>query len=70
LEILAERLKELRLKHKKTQKEVAEYLGMKEQSYQQYEYNRSTLGTALLKRVADYYNVTTDYLLGRTDTPN
>ena len=65
----AERLQEAR-KHKHlTQKEVAAYLAMTERSYQHYEGNRRRPSYEVLVALADYFDVTTDYLLGRTDLP-
>lgn len=57
------RLKELRLMNKKTQKEVASYLGIKQNSYSQYETNKRTLTAPMIIKLARYYDVTSDYLL-------
>ena len=68
--MLAERLKECR-KHKGvTQKEVAEYLNMAVNAYQRYELSTREPNNETLLKLADYFDVTTDYLLGRSDTPN
>lgn len=60
---LREILRDLREDHDLTQKTVAKYLGIEQQSYSNYENgNRSIPLTAVVK-LADYYKVSTDYLL-------
>ncbi len=66
----AERLQKARKKKRFTQKEVAEYLKMTERSYQHYEGGSRRPNYEILAAIADYLEVTTDYLLGRTDEPN
>lgn len=65
-----ERLKELRQKAKLTQKEVGEMLGVKQRAYSYYEAGTRDMSPETLIKLADFYNVTIDYLLGRTDEPN
>lgn len=65
----SERLKELRKNKKLTQKEVAEKIGVARTTYAMYEQNRREPDNETLQKIADFYNVTTDYLLGRTDDP-
>lgn len=66
----SERVKELRASHQLTQKQVAEYIGIKQRSYQRYEGTEErNPSLAALQQVADFYKVSTDYLLGRTDNP-
>lgn len=62
-----ERLKELRQDNQKTQKELADYLGVTERSYQRYEAGDREPDIKGLNKLANYYKVTVDYLLGRTD---
>lgn len=64
---LAERLRELRGKKGVTQSQVAEYLGLKLRAYQYYESGEHRPEYEKLMALADYFDVTTDYLLGRTD---
>ena len=52
-----------------TQKQVAEMLGMSQTGYSKYETGENDIPTQILIKLADYYNTTTDYLLGRTDNP-
>lgn len=63
----AERLQKARQQKNLTQKEVAAYLQMTERSYQHYEGNQRRPNYETLVAIADYLDVTTDYLLGRTD---
>ena len=61
------RLKELRLKNNLTQKEIADYLNIKQNTYSQYENGKRQVPTEIYMRLADYYDVSLDYLLGRKD---
>lgn len=67
---LAERLKELRKQRGFTQTQVAEYLGLKLRAYQYYESGEHRPEYEKLMALADFFEVTTDYLLGRTDEPD
>lgn len=66
----ADRLKEERSKKGWKQSDVAAHLGIAVRSYQYYEAGRRRPDFEGLVAIADYFGVTTDYLLGRTDTPN
>jgi len=63
----SERLKEIRNMKGVTQKAMAEYLGITEQAYQKYEYAMREPNHETTVKLADYFDVSTDYLLGRTD---
>ncbi len=63
------RLKDLREDNDKTQKEIADYLGMKQPQYSRYENGLRDIPSDILIMLADYYNVSTDYILGRTNNP-
>lgn len=67
---LATRLKVLRKKRGFTQTQVAEYLGLKLRAYQYYESGEHRPEYEKLMALADFFEVTTDYLLGRTDEPH
>jgi len=67
--IVSERLKQLRKEYKLSQKQVAEILGISESGYGYYEQGRNEPSIEMLNKLADRYNVTIDYLLGRTDDP-
>ena len=62
---LAERLKPLRKEKKKPQKDMAALLGITERHYQKIEYGHINISATMLITLADYFHVTTDYLLGR-----
>ena len=61
----AERVKPLRKAKKVTQRQMAELLNCTEQHYQRMEYGKVNLPSTTLIFLADYFGVTTDYLLGR-----
>ena len=63
----AERLRELRREKKVTQSKMADFLGIKLRSYQNYEGGSRRPYYEGLVALADYFDVTTDYLLGRSD---
>lgn len=63
------RLSDLREDHDLKQKAVAEYLGMHPNVYRRYEKGLREIPVSALIKLADYYRVSTDYLLGRTDDP-
>lgn len=67
LNILGERLKTLRIERGKKQRELAELLGMTLRNYQRFEHGEIDISASTLSFFADYYHVTVDYLLGRTD---
>ena len=63
----AERLRELRREKGVTQLERANFMGVKHRSYQNYEGGDRRPDYEKLVALADYFGVTTDYLLGRSD---
>ena len=70
MQIFAERLKSLRESRRIYQKEMAELLSLSLRGYQCYESDESEPKLATLIAIADYYHVSIDYLVGRTDDPN
>lgn len=62
-----QRIRDLREDRDLTQKQVAQMLGMSQTGYSKYETGENDIPTAVLIRLADFYQTTTDYLLGRTD---
>ena len=54
----------------KTQTEVAAFLGMKQPQYYRYETGLRDIPSDILIKLADYYGVSTDYILGRTNNPD
>ena len=57
------RLKELREENNVSQKEISEYLNIKQNTYSQYETGKRQLSIDTLIKLAKYYDVTTDYIL-------
>lgn len=66
---LAARFKRARIASKLTQKQVAEGIGVTEQAYQRYEYGKVVPSALVLIALADFYDVSLDYLCGRSDDP-
>lgn len=64
------RLADLRVDHDKGQKEIAAYLNMTRQVYGCYERGEREIPVWALIKLADYYQTSTDYILGRTDNPS
>lgn len=61
------RIKDLREDHNLTQKQVAEYLSVKQNTYSQYENEQRQIPLSYLIKLAKFYKTSTDYLLGLTD---
>lgn len=64
-----ERIKFLRLHIGMTQKQMSKQFNITERAYQRYEANQSTPNYAVLLSLADYFDVSLDYLCGRSDNP-
>lgn len=62
-------LRRFRETFKLNQREVSRALGVPYQSYQAYEYGKSVPSAEIIFKLADAYNVSADYLLGRSDMP-
>lgn len=65
----AERLKSLRAERHLTQQQVADGVGVNRSLLTYYEVKNKEPGAHVLCGMADYFGVTTDYLLGRSDAP-
>ena len=63
----SERVCALRKEFRYKQREMAEVCGITLRSYQAYEYQRSYPDVPGLVRLADFFNVSLDYLMGRSD---
>lgn len=61
------RLRELRVQHKYTQQYMADLLGVTLNAYQKYEQAERTPSFATHIQLADFFNVSTDFLLGRDE---
>lgn len=68
--MLKERLKELRSEKQITQRELANLLRLSPSTIAMYETGQRMPDPEILQRIADFFGVSTDYLLGRTDIPN
>ena len=64
------RLKELRLKKRLSQTKLAMDLNMNQNSISRYENGEREADYKTLILLADYFEVSIDYLLGRTENPN
>ena len=65
----ADRLKELRTTRNLTQRQVYEAVHMSPLGYQRYEYGEREPAFGKLLALADYFDVSLDYLCGRSDVP-
>ena len=65
----SERLINLRKNRNLTQKQVYEAVGMSALGYQRYEFGTREPAYQKLIALADYFNVSLDYLVGRSDDP-
>ena len=63
------RIRNLREDHDLKQRQVAEFLHCSQQVYSNYELGQRDIPTDVLIRLADFYSVSIDYLLGQTDNP-
>lgn len=63
------KLKELRKALKQTQTDLAIYLGITVSAYGNYELGQREPDIKTLNKLADYFNVSVDYLLGRPESP-
>lgn len=68
--MLGRRLTELRKEKKLTQTEIAEKLHMSRSTYAQYEVDRRVPEYATLEKIADFFDVSIDYVVGRTNERN
>ena len=64
-----QRLKDLREDKDMKQVQIAELLGIQQTVYSRYERGFQNIPIEHLLFLADYYNVSTDFMLGRTDNP-
>lgn len=62
-----EAIRNLRIDHEYTQEQIAKYLNVSQNTYSQYETGVLSYPIAALEKLADFYGISTDYLIGRTD---
>ncbi|AIC95418.1 helix-turn-helix domain-containing protein [Shouchella lehensis] len=63
------RLADLRYKHNLTQEQLSKLLSVSRNTYANYELGVREMDYSMLVFLADYYKVSLDYILGRTDNP-
>ena len=66
----SEQLKKIRKEKGLTIQAVCDGAGISVRTYQNYEYGKREISSEALYKLADFYGVTTDYLLGREPQPN
>ena len=64
-----QRIRDLREDNDYKQRQLAEYLNCSQQVYSNYELGQRDIPTDILIRLADFYHVSIDYILGQTSNP-
>ena len=64
-----QRIRDLREDRDLSQAQVAKVLQTTQQQYSKIETGRADISGEKLKRLAEFYNISADYILGLTDTP-
>ncbi len=64
-----QRIRNLREDRDMNQTKIAKVLGMSQTGYSKYETGENDIPTAILIKLADYYGVSVDYILERTNNP-
>jgi len=67
MEVFAQRLKQLRLDKKLPQAKIAADIGVSDTQYQNYEYGRSEPTLTIIIKFCEYFQISSDYLLGLSD---
>ncbi|MCQ2014624.1 helix-turn-helix domain-containing protein [Clostridium butyricum] len=68
--MVGKRLKELRKEHNLSQEQLAKILNLGRSTYAHYENNAAMPDLILLKKIANYYSVSIDFLCENTDIKN
>lgn len=63
-------IRNLREDSDKKQQELADYLNIKQTTYSKYELGKINIPIEVFIKLADYYGVTIDYIVGRTSSKN
>ncbi|ELK47218.1 helix-turn-helix transcriptional regulator [Halobacillus sp. BAB-2008] len=66
----SDRLKQLRNRHKLSREQLAQTIGVSYSTISKYESGTREPDFKTLDKMSDYFDVTTDYLLGRSNTPS
>ena len=69
MEATAKRLAELRKSVNMTQAKLAEALGVAQAALNRFEHNQQIISDEVILKYADYFDVSLDYICGRTDKP-
>jgi len=69
MSLFSERLVQLQTERNLLKKDIAKMVGISVMAYYRYEIGERLPPSDVLSKFADYFNVSTDYLLGRTDNP-
>lgn len=64
----SQRIRDIREDRDLTQQQVADYLGMKYQQYRRYESGENEIKASYIIKLAEFYQLSADYILGITDT--
>lgn len=67
--IMYRRIRDLREDRDLNQTQVAKTLNMSQTGYSKYETGENDVPTGILIKLADFYGVSIDYILGQTDNP-
>ncbi len=70
LDLLCKRLKELRIENKLTEENLGNKIGLAQQTYDNYEKGTRIPTTFKVLYIVKYYNISFDYIVGRTDNRN
>ena len=70
MSVFSERITQLRKKKGISQNAIAKEIGVSSRTYQDYEYGAREPQVNIFCRIADFYGVSLDYLVGRTDESN
>ncbi|MCV5935179.1 helix-turn-helix domain-containing protein, partial [Escherichia coli] len=65
--LIGEKIKELRKNSKITQEQLRNAIGVSKMAISYFEKGKKSPGLESLEKIADYFGVTTDYLLGRSE---
>lgn len=68
-QIFQDRLRRLRAEKGMSQRQIAEHFGITKTNYQNYESGRGMPSINILDALADFFDVSIDYLFGRSDVP-
>lgn len=69
MSVFSDRIRACRASKNATQKQVAEAIGITARGYQEYELSNKEPTMGKLIALADYFDVSLDYLVGRSDDP-